>query len=251
MRSLLKLLFVLSLILNVSCSSSSADKSKDKEENVEEDADFLVDSEDELLEDDGEEMDDDEMDEELAEEDFDEDGEEEMDDDEIEVADSGDEMMDDSDEDFDEEMDDDDIEIAGNTGGNAYAAQVEMSGSYGNYTVKRGDTLMLIAFKIYGDYTKWRSIANLNPGSQRLSVGSVIKFQKPKRRFSWNPEGLPHLIRNGDTLGTISSDKYGTPKRWKNIWNNNRPLIRDPNLIFAGFTVYYIPDEDRGVASGR
>lgn len=245
MRSLLKLLMIFSLLLTVSCSSNSADKSKDKKESVEEDADFLVDSEDELLDEEGE----DDM---LAEE-----GGEEMDeegDEEVEVAEEGGEEAGEDEEievaeEAEEEMADEEPMIAENSGDGAYAADVEMSGSYGNYKVKRGDTLMLIAFKIYGDYTKWRSIANLNPGSSSLAVGSVIKFQKPKRRFSWDPEGLPHLIRNGETLGTISNQKYGTMKRWKSIWNNNRPLIRNPNLIFAGFTVYYIPDEDRDVAS--
>jgi nucleoid-associated protein YgaU len=246
MRSLLKLLMILSLMLTVSCSSNSADKSKDKKESVEEDADFLVDSEDELLDEEGEdemlaEEDGEDMDEEEDVEVAEEDGDEMDEDEEIEVADEAEEE--------DEEMEEEEPMIADNDDDGAYAADVEMSGSYGNYKVKRGDTLMLIAFKIYGDYTKWRTIANLNPGSSRLAVGSVIKFQKPKRRFSWDPEGLPHLIRNGETLGTISNQKYGTQKRWKSIWNNNRPLIRNPNLIFAGFTVYYIPDEDRDVAS--
>lgn len=236
MRSLPKLLMILSLLLSVACSSKSTDKSKDKKESVEEDADFLVDSEDELLDEEGG----DDM--ELAEEDGEE-MEEEGDGEEIEVAEEAEE------EEYEEEMDEEEPMIAENSGEGAYAADVEMSGSYGNYTVKRGDTLMLIAFKIYGDYTKWRSIANLNPGTSSLSVGSVIKFQKPTRRFSWDPEGLPHLIRNGETLGTISNQKYGTMSRWKSIWNNNRPLIKDPNLIFAGFTVYYIPNEDRDVAS--
>ena len=40
----------------------------------------------------------------------------------------------------------------------------------------------------------------------------------------------------------ISKKKYGTPVRWKSIWDNNKPMIKDPNLIFAGFTLYYIPD---------
>ena len=35
---------------------------------------------------------------------------------------------------------------------------------------------------------------------------------------------------------------------WKNIWNNNKPLIRDPNKIFAGFTLYYL-ENGRDVAS--
>ena len=46
------------------------------------------------------------------------------------------------------------------------------------------------------------------------------------------------VIKRGDTLGTISSDTYGTMKFWRNIWDNNRPLIKDPNVIFAGFTIY-------------
>lgn len=236
MRSLLKLLMILSLMLTVACSSKSTDKSKDAPEGIEEDADFLVDSEDELLDEGGDDF--------LAEDDG-EFMEDEGADEEIEVADNDEMMEDEYEDDMAEEP------MIADSGSDAYAADVEMSGDYGNYTVKRGDTLMLIAFKMYGDYTKWRSIANLNPGSGSLKVGSVIRFEKPARRFSWNPEGLPHLIRNGDTLGTISSDKYGTNRRWKDIWNNNRPLIKNPNLIFAGFTVYYIPDEDRGVASGQ
>ncbi|MCB1073754.1 MAG: hypothetical protein KDK96_11745 [Chlamydiia bacterium] len=49
-------------------------------------------------------------------------------------------------------------------------------------------------------------------------------------------------MKKEDTLGTISDEVYHTPKRWNEIYQNNRPLIKDPNLIFAGFTLYYIPD---------
>jgi hypothetical protein len=47
------------------------------------------------------------------------------------------------------------------------------------------------------------------------------------------------MIKNGETLGTISNSVYQTPKKWKAIWENNKPLIRNPNVIFAGFTLYY------------
>jgi nucleoid-associated protein YgaU len=36
-------------------------------------------------------------------------------------------------------------------------------------------------------------------------------------------------------------EKYGTTRKWKKIYKNNEPLVRDPNLIFAGFTLYYLP----------
>ena len=56
--------------------------------------------------------------------------------------------------------------------------------------------------------------------------------------------GLPYLIKEGDSLASISLDKYETLNKWRYIYNNNKPLIKDPNLIFAGFTLYYIPERD-------
>lgn len=116
------------------------------------------------------------------------------------------------------------------------------------YEVQKGETLMWIAFKLYGDYSKWRDVQAMNQDvlADGLQAGDVIKYQSGQ--FNWNPVGLPHLIRNGETLGVISKDKYGTPAKWRSIWDNNREMIKDPNLIFAGFTLYYVPEE-RDVAS--
>jgi nucleoid-associated protein YgaU len=117
-------------------------------------------------------------------------------------------------------------------------------GEIAEYVVEKNDTLMLIAFNIYGDYGKWKDLLALNPGlaPNSLQAGKVIKYVQPAAKFVWNPQGNPYLIKNGDTLGTISNDVYATMKRWRDIYENNRPMIKDPNLIFAGFTLYYIPD---------
>ncbi|AYF45975.1 MULTISPECIES: LysM peptidoglycan-binding domain-containing protein [Halobacteriovorax] len=116
------------------------------------------------------------------------------------------------------------------------------------YEVQKGETLMWIAFKLYGDYSKWRDVQAMNQEAlaDGLQPGDIIKYESGQ--FNWNPVGLPHLIRKGETLGVISKDKYGTPAKWRSIWDNNREMIKDPNLIFAGFTLYYIPEE-RDVAS--
>lgn len=125
------------------------------------------------------------------------------------------------------------------------STNVVMSEDEGSYTVKRGETLMMIAFNLYGDYRLWKRLGDLNGLSgSSVSEGAVIRYKKPAQEFIWNPEGLPYLIKNGDSLVTISNDKYGTANKWKLIYNNNRPLIKDPNLIFAGFTLYYIPERD-------
>lgn len=122
--------------------------------------------------------------------------------------------------------------------------QSEVSIASGEYTVQEGDTLMWIAFKVYGDYRHWQKLSSLNGGvsQQGLSAGMVLKHDSAG--FDYNPQGLPHLIKTGDSLGSISGEKYGTDKRWKEIWDNNKEMIHDPNLIFAGFTLYYLPDRD-------
>tara|TARA_Y100000296_G_C5176832_1_gene260586 strand:+ start:1311 stop:1991 length:681 start_codon:yes stop_codon:yes gene_type:complete len=129
----------------------------------------------------------------------------------------------------------------------AAAPEVNMGGS-DTYEVQQGETLMWIAFKLYGDYGRWRELQSMNSGvlADGLQPGDRLTYNS--NGFRWAPNGLPHLIRSGETLGTISNDKYGTQSKWRKIWDNNRDMIKDPNLIFAGFTLYYVPEE-RDIAS--
>lgn len=120
------------------------------------------------------------------------------------------------------------------------------------YTVKKNETLMMIAYQLYGDYRQWKSIKNLNtsvigPGNS-IKEGMQLKYMAPAQEFIFSPSGNPYLIQNGDTLGKISNTTYGTQKYWKDIWNNNKPLIRDPNKIYAGFTIFTPNIEGRDVA---
>lgn len=119
-------------------------------------------------------------------------------------------------------------------------------GAEEKYQVQKGDTLMMIAFKIYGDYRKWKDLKEWNKETLKAKMGPGVslKYFVPDQTFGWQPSGLPYMVKTGDNLGMISMEKYGTSKKWKNIYENNRPLIRDPNLIFAGFTIYYVPVRD-------
>lgn len=119
-------------------------------------------------------------------------------------------------------------------------------GAEEKYHVQKGDTLMMVAFKIYGDYRKWKELKTWNKDRlvTKMGPGTVLKYYVPDQAFGWRPSGLPYMVKTGDNLGGISMEKYGTSKKWRNIYENNRPLIRDPNLIFAGFTIYYVPVRD-------
>ncbi len=218
---------VLSLLFSVGCSNSKRKTAKDEQsmEETVDDADFIVDAEDEeLVTEDGE------TGEEVA-----------VDEEEIAEVDEGGEPENVAKEAYENE---EEIAPAQGIASAPVGPGVEIAGGVGQYRVKNGDTWMLIAFKIYGDYRRWRELRSFNNLGINLNTGDMIKYNRPAQEFVWSPNGLPYLIKRGDTLGTISVDKYGTAKKWRSIYNNNRPLIQDPNLIFAGFTIYYVPERD-------
>jgi nucleoid-associated protein YgaU len=78
------------------------------------------------------------------------------------------------------------------------------TGSTEKYTVKAGDTLMKIAFTIYGDIDRWKDLRDWNQAaiknSSHLKVGTKLTYETPLQAF--NAEELSHsyLIKQGDTL---------------------------------------------------
>jgi nucleoid-associated protein YgaU len=120
-----------------------------------------------------------------------------------------------------------------------------VSGEFVQYKVRRGDTLMKIAFEKFGDLHRWKDILNTNQGvlagNPELRAGMVLNIEGAIV-VAIEHQGEIYLIKKGDTLGLISKDVYGTPKKWKRLWENNRTLIKNPNHIYAGFNLYYIPD---------
>jgi LysM repeat protein len=112
-----------------------------------------------------------------------------------------------------------------------------------SYTVKRGDTLMKIAFEVYGDVYKWKEIYEANKDKIKdpnfVSNDVVLRVARPATPVTTEQNGEKYLIKKGDTLGRISSSVYGTKSKWKVLWETNKQLIHDPNKIFAGFYLYY------------
>jgi LysM repeat protein len=113
-----------------------------------------------------------------------------------------------------------------------------------DYAVQSGDTLMKIAFDVYGDVYQWKNIyeANKDKISDPNSIpkGLVLKLEKPTTPVSVERNGQKYLIKKGDTLGKISDALYGTTDHWKKLWEHNKQLIHDPNKIFSGFYLYYL-----------
>jgi len=111
-----------------------------------------------------------------------------------------------------------------------------------SYSVKKGDTLMLVAFKLYGNYERWREIAQMN---QEVLKGSTFLESDTNLKYNYSntelikTDGLPYLVKNEDTLGLISKKVYGVHRWWDVVWYNNREHIKNPNHIYAGFVLFY------------
>jgi len=118
------------------------------------------------------------------------------------------------------------------------------SGKTEDYTVKNGDTLMKISFAKYGNIYRWREIYESNQSRisnfNNLVAGTVLTIQGVEYVVI-TKNGVPYLIRRGDTLVKISKSVYGVSEKWRAIWKNNPELIENPNKIYAGFTLYYVP----------
>lgn len=110
------------------------------------------------------------------------------------------------------------------------------------YKVRKNDTLMKIAFQAFADPLRWKEIYEDNKakvkGLQKLTIGDTF-LVRVANFANITRNGLPYFINRNDTLAKIANKVYGIAERWPHIWKNNPELIRDPNLIYAGFTLYY------------
>jgi nucleoid-associated protein YgaU len=123
------------------------------------------------------------------------------------------------------------------------------------YEVEKNDTLMMISFKLYGDVSKWKDLMRLNEDKLKNGypmAGQMLSYRKPAEEFVYSPPGNPYLVLSGDTLTFISHKVYENVSYWVHIYENNRELIKNPDNIYAGFTLYTLPKEeiqDRNIAS--
>lgn len=106
----------------------------------------------------------------------------------------------------------------------------EIKPAAGEYIVKSGDSLWKIAVAQFSDGYKWAEIAKINglknPGL--LAVGQVLKLSVPAK------ETVDYQVKKGDSLWKIAVAQYGDGFRWTEIWNLNRAVIPNPNMIGVG-----------------
>ena len=90
-----------------------------------------------------------------------------------------------------------------------------------------------------------KSEGGLTPGTseereQATDAGLSDTLQRPKgdmppgRKGQLGSAKKVYTVQSGDTLQKIAKTVYGDAARWKEIYQANRDLISDPNMIQVG-----------------
>jgi len=70
-----------------------------------------------------------------------------------------------------------------------------------------------------------------------LALGNVSGVASVDDRLSVvkeAPEAEFYTVKRGDSLSKIAKRFYGDPMKYKKIFDANKPMLKDPNLIYAG-----------------
>jgi nucleoid-associated protein YgaU len=128
------------------------------------------------------------------------------------------------------------------------ALEKTVDGDEGEYVVAAGDSLGIISSRIYGTSKKWQELAEANDLKAPFFIfpGDVLKFKvstpKAKKFVAGVKESLKTVVvEKGDTLAKIAEKIYGDKDAWKKFMVYNRPKIGNPNKIFVGMKLTYLP----------
>lgn len=122
----------------------------------------------------------------------------------------------------------------------------------GTYTVQRGDTLSAIAGRLLGSQGEWRALWEANRATvadpNRISPGQVLRLPGAAAP---TPVAAPrtYTVRAGDTLGAIAQRELGSEAQWRALYEANRRVIANPNLIRPG-QVLTLPSRGTPAPSG-
>ena len=69
------------------------------------------------------------------------------------------------------------------------------------------------------------------PLEKSVSVPSIKKEIKAKAEYKY------YIVKKNDTLQKISNKFYGTTRKWKLIYKENKDIIKNPNKVYPGIKI--------------
>lgn len=113
------------------------------------------------------------------------------------------------------------------------------------YIVERGDTLSVIARRVYGNMGRWQELAQASgvEDVNRIFPGDIVYYtldqQSAGFAAAYESRGMSmYTVQAGEDLRSIAQKIYGTGQAWKILWRYN-DMIQNPDSLQAGSTIYY------------
>lgn len=121
--------------------------------------------------------------------------------------------------------------------------------SQGTYRVEEGDTLWSLAQRFLGDGRRHPEIVAMNQGrlgpNNELRAGTTIVLPggspaqaarsapvaEPKKPA---PTATTYTVKSGDSLRKIAERLLGSPNRWNEIYEANRQVLKDKDVVRVG-----------------
>ncbi len=124
-------------------------------------------------------------------------------------------------------------------------------GSKMPYVIQSGDTLSMVAKKVFGDSGKWKDIAELSgiKNANLVYPGEVVYYQLNEESLVYAEAELKKeevvqfsmVVKSGDTLSKIAQEYYGSSQGWTGIWQNNSH-VKSPDSLEVGTLIYLQKD---------
>ena len=121
-------------------------------------------------------------------------------------------------------------------------ADATPSAAASSYIVQPGDDLWSLAERFLGMGERWREIADLNDTTilkitDELAAGTVLHLPADAVQPSDDAPPETVTVQAGDSLWGLAEEHLGDGHRWPEIYEANRDVIADPDLIDIGWTL--------------
>ncbi|RMH54398.1 MAG: peptidoglycan-binding protein LysM [Bacteroidetes bacterium] len=104
--------------------------------------------------------------------------------------------------------------------------QARLAGQVENLTVTFNDGTVILTGSVADQAAREKAV---------LLAGNVKGVEKVDDRLTIRaPEPVFYTIQKGDSLSKIAKEQYGDASKWKALFEANREVIEDPDLIYPG-----------------
>ena len=94
------------------------------------------------------------------------------------------------------------------------------------------------------DLVDHRGVCQRRGVTEDATLGNIAQVSQVDDRLEVvtpEPEAQFYVVKKGDTLSKIAKEYYGDFKKYPVIFEANKPMLKDPDLIYPGQTLRIPP----------